>query len=996
MKSLLELYREHQGKVSDKWSLYLSEYDRLFSIYRHKPVRILEIGIQNGGSLEIWSKYFLQANTLIGCDINVDCAKLTYDDSRIKVVIGNANNDATETKILTHSPSFDLIIDDGSHTSSDIVKSFARYFCRLNQGGLYITEDLHCSYWNDFEGGLYSPYSSMAFFKKIADVINHEHWGIENERKQILQVFSEHFSIEFDEFNLEQIHSVEFINSICVVHKCLPQLNVLGTRFIAGHSELLDSGLHGLSGSLLQPNCQIGNPWTAMITAPDMNCELPSKAISILDKHIIHLNQTVADHLLQIEKLNQVVNDKEVHIINVDRLLTDRDTQINKLNQIISEIQKSTIWKLTIPLRFFGLQLLRFNTVYKALPYALAMCGGYRGLIGRAWRTYQNEGINGIKRRIIFSASPRALPPDIVHAQSDNKEIHCNRNDYDEWVRLYDTLTVKGQEKIIAQINGLHKLPLISVVMPVYNPPLEMLEDAIRSVQDQLYENWELCIADDASTNTNIQKLLQRYADSDSRIKVVFRKINGHISVASNSAIELANGEFIALLDHDDILPKHALYWVADAIASHPDVGIIYSDEDKIDQSGQRYGPYFKPDWNPDLFLSHNMISHLGVYRTELVKNLGGFRQGFEGSQDYDLALRCTEQLSPNQIVHIPRVLYHWRSHPGSAAQSGGEKKYAFQAGENSLNHHFSRVGIKAKAELLDYGMYRVRYDIPTLFPMVSLIIPTQNRLELIKKCIESIINKTNYNNYEIIIVDNKSDDPEILKYFIKIANDARIRVIRDECTFNYSSLNNTAVQHARGEYIGLVNNDIEVITPDWLIEMIGLAIQPGVGAVGARLWYPNDTLQHGGIIIGIGGVAGYSHKNLPRGHFGYCGRAQLIQTLAAVTAACLVIKKDVYLEVGGLDEVNLKIAFNDVDFCLRVREAGYRNVWTPYAELYHHESATHGSEDTREKRLRFTDEVLYMKKRWSSLLMNDPAYNPNLTLDREDFSLAWPPRVVI
>ena len=635
-----------------------------------------------------------------------------------------------------------------------------------------------------------------------------------------------------------------------------------------------------------------------------------------------------------------------------------------------------------VPDNFMLRNTKRMQLIRTAIPTAIRRGGGIRPVISKALAVLRRERWAGIKRRLIS-----------LHSQVTNS-VDFDRNDYIEWIHRYDTVTDETRTTIRARIDTFVHKPLISVVMPVYNPPLNMLEDAIRSVQGQLYPNWELCIADDASTDVGVHKLLQRYAENDSRIKVVFRKENGHISAASNSALELVSGEYVALLDNDDLLREHALFWVADAIVANPTAGLIYSDEDKIEESGRRYDPYFKPDWNPDLFLSHNMICHLGVYRTDLVRQLGGFREGYEGAQDYDLALRCTEQLAHHQIVHIPRVLYHWRSHPGSTAQAGSEKNYALLAGERALNDHFARAQVAAKAELLDFGMYRARYFIPAPAPLVSLIIPTRNGLDLIKQCIDSIFAKTTYKNYEILVVDNNSDDPKTLAYFASLAGDNRIRFLRDERPFNYSALNNAAVQQARGEYVGLINNDIEVISPEWLEEMMSLAIQPGVGAVGARLWYPNDTLQHGGCITGLGGVAGHAHKHLPKGSPGYISRAQLTQTLSVVTAACLVVKKSTYQEVCGLDETNLKVAFNDVDFCLRVREAGYRNVWTPYAELYHYESATRGYEDIPEKQLRFRDEVLYMKKRWGDLLMNDPAYSLNLTLDHEDFSLAWPPRV--
>ncbi|NOS88280.1 MAG: glycosyltransferase family 2 protein [Methylococcaceae bacterium] len=564
---------------------------------------------------------------------------------------------------------------------------------------------------------------------------------------------------------------------------------------------------------------------------------------------------------------------------------------------------------------------------------------------------------------------------------------------YANWVKAFDTLTDHKRAFLHKQMARFKHKPLISVVMPVYNPNPEWLEAAILSVRAQLYPHWELCIADDASTDPAIRPLLTRLSQLDRRIKIEFRAQNGHICAASNSALALAQGAWVALLDHDDSLPEHALFWVVDAINRHPECRLFYSDEDKLDEQGQRADAYFKCDWNPDLFYSQNMFSHLGVYDAQLLRTVGGFRAGFEGSQDYDLALRCIEHIGTHQVHHIPRVLYHWRIHLDSTAHSTDAKPYAMLAGERAINGHLARRGVDAQAEFVGYG-YRVRYALPKTLPLVSLIIPTRNGLALLKACLKSIFAKTTYPHYEVLVIDNGSDDPATLRFLKKLAAKPQVRVLRDEGPFNYSALNNAAVKVARGEIIGLINNDIEVISPDWLSEMVSHALRPEVGAVGAKLLYDDNTVQHAGIILGIHGVAGHAHSFLPRDDLGYFCRARILQSFSAVTGACLLVRKALYDAVGGLNESELQVAFNDVDFCLKLLELGYRNVWTPYAELYHHESATRGLDDTHEKQVRFLKEIDYMKQRWGKLLQNDPAYSPNLTLAAEDFSLAWPPRL--
>jgi len=539
-----------------------------------------------------------------------------------------------------------------------------------------------------------------------------------------------------------------------------------------------------------------------------------------------------------------------------------------------------------------------------------------------------------------------------------------------------------------ANVENMRTRPLISIVMPVYNPNLAWLEEAIQSLQSQVYTYWELCIADDCSTDSQVRAFLEQLMDSDKRINVIFRKENGHISAASNSALTLVQGEWVALMDQDDILPKDALYWIVEAINTQPSVRLIYSDEDKIDENGDRFAPYFKCDWNLDFFYSQNMFSHLGVYHKPLLDEVGGFRVGFEGAQDYDLVLRCIEKISHEQIIHIPRVLYHRRAHSGSTAQTPSAKPYVDLAVFQALTEYFQRQGIDALVERTEYGN-RIRYHLPERLPLVSLIIPTRNNLKLIQGCVESIINKTIYSNYEIIIVDNGSDDVEVLAYLASLSTDSRIRILRDDRPFNHSQLNNAAVNIAKGEILGLLNDDVDVISPDWLSEMVAHALQPGVGAVGAKLLYANNTLQHAGVVLGIHGLVDHVCKYFPRHYAGDFGRLGVVSSFSAVTAACLVIKKSVFQAVGGFDEKNLPTDFNDVDFCLRVRALGYRNIYTPFAELYHYESATRGYARTVE-----TEAAKYIQEKWGDFVKADPGYSPHLSLIYGDFTLAPQSRV--
>jgi glycosyltransferase involved in cell wall biosynthesis len=584
--------------------------------------------------------------------------------------------------------------------------------------------------------------------------------------------------------------------------------------------------------------------------------------------------------------------------------------------------------------------------------------------------------------RLLMNAAPRTQVHDWNIAAG-----------YDEWLTRFDAVDHGALRRELRQMRA---QPLISVLLPVYNPHLGLLEAAIESIERQIYERCELCIADDASTDPDVRPFLERKAQDDSRIKLTFRERNGHISACTNSALKLATGEWCALLDQDDAFSEKALAFVALEIDQYPDAGLIYSDEDKIDEVGVRSNPFFKTDWNPELFVGQNYINHLGVYRTELLRAIGGFREGFEGSQDYDLALRCVERLKPAQVRHIPRILYHWRAVAGSLAAVADAKPYAKEAARRAIADHLQRQNIAGCVEPCPENVesHRVIYELPNPAPLVSIVIPIRDRVSLLERCIESIRERTDYGSLEIVIVDNGSKETATHEFLHGLEKKEGARVVRVEGEFNFSRLINRGAATASGEVLAFLNNDIDASEPGWLREMVSHAVRTEVGAVGARLWYPNGTLQHGGVVLGLGGVAGHAFTGVPRGHPGYFNRAWLQQDCSAVTGACMVVRKVVFEQAGGFDEVNLAISFNDIDFCLRLRAAGFQNVWTPYANLVHYESASRGHQRTAEEQAQFVREATFMQGKWGSELLHDRFYNPNLSLNLPGFELAVPPRL--
>ena len=551
-----------------------------------------------------------------------------------------------------------------------------------------------------------------------------------------------------------------------------------------------------------------------------------------------------------------------------------------------------------------------------------------------------------------------------------------NQENYDFWIDVHEDYDKKA---IIEEIKAFTYKPKVSIVMPVYNVEEQWLRACVESVRNQYYENWELCIADDNSSDAHIKPLLEEFKMLDSRIKVVYREENGHISEASNSALAIATGEFVGLLDNDDTLADFALYEVVKLLNQHPQADLIYSDEDKLSEDNKRSQPFFKTDWAPDILLATNYICHFGVYRKTIIDAIGGFRKGYEGAQDYDLVLRFTEKT--DQIFHIQKILYHWRMISNSTAVNPDSKGYAFEAGLKSLEDALERRGIKGTVSHGAFpGVYNIEYEIVNN-GLVSVIIPTRDNAADLKACIDSIYEKTIYENFEIIVADNGSEKEETFKlfeYYTKKYQD-QFKVVRIDMPFNFSKINNLAVQESKGEYLLFLNNDITVITKGWMKRMVSYAQQQHVGAVGAKLYYPDNTIQHAGVLLGMGGVAGHGHVGYPRGDYGYFGKLVTTNNYSSVTAACMMVKREDFDRVNGFEE-KLTVAFNDVDFCLKLYEAGKYNVWLHNVELYHYESKSRGAEDTYSKYKRFNSEIKYMKDHWLKYIKNDPYYNRNLT----------------
>ena len=1014
----------------------------------HKPRIFVELGVHSGNSYNA----FCQGADMLG--LNTKCYGVDtwtgddhaghYDDSVYsklaayhKKLYDNFSKllKMTFDEALQHfeDGSVDLLHIDGCHRYEEVRHDFESWFPKMSDRGIILFHDTEVRK-GDF--GVYRLWKELTpkyphynfthshglgvlAVGKQASSVKHltEHEG------EIAQHFfstsGERFSNRMLRFDLEDQLLKINQSKTDMENDLLAQLNEYRERDEQKEEEIkrlgeklnsYDVSIEKLSGEIL--DLKLGLQATNEKLAEeerrtqDLQSALSQKESELADQDLLYSQMTKKHGELQdqYDSLLSRYNEKEEQEKNARANLAAKDVHIANLERDNHDLRKSISfrlgWWLTRPGALLVLiwnDLILFSRLLPVFPSLV------RGLFKNSVSFLKHFNRSNILKMRRALASE---PIDLVLKNYLRFLKHPERSSFSQ-----DYLSIQEQYKRFLEINKLNPdqissmkneannfgyQPLISIITPVYNTDPRHLERCILSVLSQYYYKWELCLHDDCSTSRETQNVLKRWERRDSRIKVSFGKVNEHISMASNRAIESASGEFVGLLDHDDELTPDALYQVVKVLNENDDWDFIYSDEDKLDKEGNLCDPHFKSDFNYDLLLSHNYICHFSVIRKTVGDQIGWFREGYEGSQDYDLFLRTIDLTK--KIYHIPRVLYHWRKVEGSTAASLEQKDYAIEAGRKALQDYLVRNQIDASVENgLFPNSFDIRYKL-MLRANVSIIIPFRDALEVLKVCIESIFNTTSYDNFEVILINNRSQSDETLDYldFITERYD-NIRLLHFDGEFNYSRINNFGVEMAKGDYLLFLNNDIEVLESGWLFTMVTHLQRDNVGAVGVKLLYPNGKVQHAGVATGLLTLAGHLHRYLDGNHPGYFGRASVTQNLSACTGACLMVKRKVFMEVGGFEEEGLPIAFNDIDLCLKIRAQGYLIVFNPHCRLIHHESYSRGKDDVPARRSKFIQEVDFFHQKWLKVLDRcDPYYNPNLTHVAEDLSLNIDPSMPI
>lgn len=939
MSELLNLYKTHAGKVSDRWLSYLKHYDRLFAPWRDRPLRLLEIGIQNGGSLEIWGGYFPQAQLLVGCDINPLCENLIYEDSRVHVIVGDASSDDTERRITAYSPEWDIVIEDGSHRSGHIIDAFARFFPRVSEGGMFIAEDLHCSYWREFEGGLADPLSSISFFKRLADLVNYEHWGVSLSRSEYFAVFAAHYGCHFDEEALSQVHTVEFVNSQCVVRKREVADNRLGPRFIVGTIEQVSSGAKEYDGTESRALDQTHNPWsdpklvnftdgerfvarfgTTEVSALDNMPKSPLdlEQIRCLDEQFAQLLKDLAARDLTLKQLAdeklirelenaQKIDEYRAAQLDLMATVKARDEQIaallvaqSKPSALIGRVIERVANKL-LPQRS-----LRRQAVIRMLSFLVSL---YR------------YGLFGALRSPRDVAEDSSLTHDVVSSSS-----LAQPQNFAAWIRAYEPDEAELSRQRLASAPYNPESPLFSVIVPVYKIPSAVLEVTIASVRNQTWQDWEMCIAYADLDNADNLARLQQLALEEPRLKVRRLDENGGISRNSNAALEIACGEFIVLLDHDDELTPWALHDMAARIASVKDADFLYSDKDSINASGTlRQNPLFKPSWSPEMMFSVNYLTHLNVMRRSIVLAVGGWNPETDGAQDWDIFFRVAEK--SRRIERVPSIHYHWRIIAGSTATGIGAKPYALLGQLRALEMRVQRLGLAASVLPSQDSGYHLLWHLEAR-PQVDVIL--HGECSDVASAISQVIEQCEGMLASVTLCWTGLREPPLISN--QLASGISFTVVRSP-EGDKTSMIATALATGSAPAVLLLDLAVRRLARHSLRDLAGWVLKhPEIGFSSALVLLDDNTVVEAGRIVGSSGEAQPLFRGMPLRHWGTFGGPLWYRNVSAAGDTAIAFKRD-RLQLSKYQGVPWQRAI--VAICADVRSTDRRGVVVPHARAY-------------------------------------------------------------
>ncbi len=996
-KTLKQIYQDHRGKVSDKWSLYLSEYDRVFFEFQEREICILEIGIQNGGSLEIWARYFSNAKKIVGCDINADCYRLTYEDPRVAVVVGDANLAGTEKIVLSHAQSYDLIIDDGSHRSSDIVKSFARYFKHLADGGLFVVEDLHCSYWREFEGGLYDPFSSIGFFKQLADVLNHEHWGLARTRTELLADFASHYETSFDEEVLAHIHSIEFINSVCVIRKQMPEGNESGRRIISGEEELVVKNVKVFNDSKEVPLDQSHNIWSVPVLSLEGDWEQRLKALGESDRRIAEFEEEISERGRKIEEFEERVSQRDKQIEEFEERLTERDKQraefeekisecdrkISELEEKISEcdrqneqykerlhnleqalierdvrmanleeqesIRSAELFRLTAESARFGSRIGRkitqlrahiapvgtvrgtLVTLFSKFVFKL-FSQGLRSVVSTTYRyvSYRLRSklsqINIFQKRYFRVGSADENP---IISANDEVTATTDHPQFSAWIASHEP----NSEQLAAQKSDADKFsykPLLSVVIPIYKVPRDVLSETLDCLVAQSYSNWQACVVWSDSEDLAGWAWLQNSTRSDKRFKIKYLDENGGISRNSNAALELVDGEYVALLDHDDTLTPWAFYEVVKLLQSSPQLDFIYSDKDSVTADGRiRLNALFKPEWSPEMLHSVNYLTHLNIMRTRLVREIGGWDPATDGAQDWDIFLRIAEKT--RHVARISSIHYHWRILSTSTATGLKAKPYAALAQLRTQQNFFKRKKLMAAVMPTPEGLFHVKW--PAKPASTDVIVYQTGSLKQLINVVNQLRRSSQDMIRQVYVVHNTAPN-EALQKSRKRWGDHYV-VVRSNSTDWHTALKLIKVND-ESQAVLLLDGRISILSEGLVEELAGWVVHhPDIG------WTSAIALNSSGTVYEAGRVVAKNYQSAPMFHgspifsFGWLGGPVWYRNARAASPYAFAMNARDMEEALSELEKNECQTNSFTKFCLALTAGGHRGLINPFAKVY-------------------------------------------------------------